>query len=110
MQVTQTAFCHNPISQQDQHLNSSLYSGGTSFVPGQTNQTDDMMKQSMRNRKTHDRNIEQILLANKGEWSSLYQHPKMMQMYYWKDDNNASRIKRTMELKNVMSNPPKSRL
>jgi hypothetical protein len=49
-------------------------------------------------------------MANKGEWSSLYQHPKMMQLYYWKDDNNASRIKRTMELKNVMSNPIKGRV
>jgi hypothetical protein len=49
-------------------------------------------------------------MANKGEWSSLYQHPKMMQLYYWKDDNNASRIKRTTELKNVMSNPIKGRV
>ena len=50
------------------------------------------MKQSMKNRQQYDRNIEQILLMNKGEWSSLYQHPKMMQMYYWKDDNNATTL------------------
>jgi hypothetical protein len=45
----------------------------------------------MKNRVNYDRNIENILASNKGEWSSLYSHPKLMNMYYWKDNDNVSR-------------------
>lgn len=45
----------------------------------------------MRQRAEHDKKIDQIVADNKHEWSTLYNHPKLMNMYYWKDDQNNSR-------------------
>jgi hypothetical protein len=41
-------------------------------------------------------------MTNKGEWGSLYNHPKLMCMYYQKDDMNHSRQQRTAELNKAM--------
>ena len=64
--------------------------------------TEQQIKESLRHRAHHDKNIEQILKSKEVEWNSLYTHPKLMNMYYWKDDANNSRQQRTAELRKAM--------
>ena len=51
----------------------SMFSGGETSLA---------TKENMKQRAKHDRNIQNILLTNAGEWGSLYNHPKLMCMYY----------------------------
>lgn len=64
--------------------------------------SDEKMRQYYRGARQHDANIEKILATNKGNWTSLYSHPKLMGQYYWKDDRIHTNKQRALEIKNVI--------